>query len=148
MLQTHEKYLYSLKASYYSQGNRVGKLLANQLKAKQMKWSIPHLINPKSGEKVFLSKEIANSFRDYYQALYNLAEDPNTPQPSFPSIKDYLYSLALPTMDGDTLQQLNTPITTAEISKVIKCLPNNKSQGQRDYHLSTTKHFKKYYLHN
>lgn len=57
-------------------------MLATQLKEKMIKQKIPHLLNPKSKQKVNNPKEIADAFSDYYEQLYNLKNDSDTYQPN------------------------------------------------------------------
>lgn len=65
MLSDHEKQTQRLKAKYYSQVNKAGKLLANHLKAHHTKNSIAYLLKPGTNSKIFHPKDIANSFREY-----------------------------------------------------------------------------------
>lgn len=51
------------------------------------------MTNPKPGKVVSIPKEIADAFSDYYEALYNLKDDPETYQPSDKMISDFLASI-------------------------------------------------------
>lgn len=77
LIDNHEKYIKQMKLNYYSQGNKAGKLLANQLRQNK----INKLIHHRSSKAIYNPKEIADSFSDY-ESLYNLKEDQNTPQPT------------------------------------------------------------------
>lgn len=55
-------------------------------------------MNPKTNTMVKNPKEIADTFSDYYEALYNLKDDPTMPQPTDDIINDFLASVDLPTI--------------------------------------------------
>lgn len=90
---------------------------------------IPFLIRNSDNSTIFNPKEIANTFAEYYSSLYNLKEDPNTPQPSDDAIQTFLADLSLPSLSQSQLESLNSPITEPEIQKAIKTLPGGKSSG-------------------
>lgn len=117
------------KAHFYSQGNKAGKLLANQVKGKTVKQKILFIFHPTTGTKLFNLKEIAYAFRDYYNNLYNLKDDISTPQPSPEMIQEFLDSISMPKLDADQLKSLNKPISIDELQKTIMSLPINKSPG-------------------
>lgn len=89
--------------------------------------------NPKSGKIVSNPKEIADSFSDYYESLYNLKDDPATHQPSEDVISDFLASIRLPKLSQTDLTWLNSPFTIPEIDKLIRSMPHNKSPGPDGY---------------
>lgn len=113
------------RAHFYSQGNKAGKLLANQVKENKQK--IPFIYHPNTGIKRFNPKEIANAFRDYYNTLYNLKDDSSTPQPSPEVIQDLLESISFLKLVSDQLKSLNEPISIVEIQKTIMSLPKKQS---------------------
>lgn len=73
-ISKHDSQLRSIKAHSYR--FKAGKLLANQLEEKVVKQKIRYIKNPKSGQKVTNPKDVADAFSDYYEALYNLKNDP------------------------------------------------------------------------
>lgn len=75
---------------YYSQGNKASKLLASQLRQHQQKNKIPKLIHHNSNKVIINPQEIVDTFAQYYEALYNLKDDKNTPQPDTNKIKAFL----------------------------------------------------------
>lgn len=77
----YDKHIWSLKAHSYGNGNKVGKLLANQLKDKIIEQKMTYIQNPKTGRRVLNPKDI-DAFSDYYDSLYNLRNYFDTPQPS------------------------------------------------------------------
>lgn len=96
-------------------------------------------MHPTLHHKITNPQYIANQFADYYRALYNLSDDPNTPQPLGEDIKDFLLKLNLPTISEAHLLKLNTAFTTKEIEHIIASLPNGKSSGpDGDKHLQQT----------
>lgn len=133
LISRQQNRLCALKANSYRCGNKAGKLLANQLKDKITRQKIQHMHNPKSGKIVSNPKEIADSFSDYYESLYNLKDDPVTHQPSEDVISDFLASISLPKLSQTDLTWLNLPFTIPEIDKLIRSMPHNKSSGPDGY---------------
>lgn len=94
----HTGNAHKLRASFYTHGNKAGKLLVNQIKDKTFKQRIPHLYHPKLGSKLLNPKEIADAFSSYYGSLYNLKDDKETPQPTPELIEQFLHDISLPTL--------------------------------------------------
>lgn len=118
-----------LKATTYSTSNNAGKRLAERLKGRGSKTKILQLIHPHTKLPLTDPQDIANAFRDYYSDLYNLNQDPQTPQPSLDVINQFLQSIHLPTLTGNQLETLNAPFTEQEIKVSINSLPNGKAPG-------------------
>lgn len=142
LIADHDKYLKKLNLKYYSQGNKAGKLLASQLRQRQQKNKIPKLIHHNSNKVIINPQEIVDTFAQYYEALYNLKDDKNTPQPDTNKIKAFLENVNLPSIDPISLDQLNKPISNEEISKVINELPKNKAPGVKAYQENITQPLK------
>lgn len=70
-----------MKVNYYFQNNKAEKLLASQLRQRQIKNKIHKLAHHTSGKVVINPQEIADTFAQYYESLYNLKDENNTPQP-------------------------------------------------------------------
>lgn len=65
----------------------------------------------------------------YIIAISNIKDNVTTYQPTIAEIYEFLSHVNLPTLTPQCLTSLNTPFMAAEITKVIKNLPNNKSPG-------------------
>lgn len=111
LIEQQDKYFRALKLSHYSAGNKAGKFLANRLKARRVKNKIAYLLDPVTNSKIMNLQEIADSFARYYSSLYNLKDDPTTPQLTAHSIDGFLASDNLPLLTPIQLQGLNAPIT-------------------------------------
>ncbi|CAH2283948.1 zinc finger 721-like, partial [Pelobates cultripes] len=109
-------------------GSRASKLVAQRLRERQQQTQIAHIIK-KKGQKVHLPSDICREFAQYYSQLYNLTEDPNTPQPTEVGIRSYLNNIPLPTLSESQKQLLAAPITENEISECINSLPKGKAPG-------------------
>ncbi|XP_075139572.1 scavenger receptor cysteine-rich type 1 protein M130-like [Leptodactylus fuscus] len=118
-----------MKATYYSQSNKAGKLLASRLKAKHTKSRIPFLLSNTTSDKIYDPKGIANRFKDFYDELYNLANDTSHCIPTQDAIDTFLNSIKLPVLSPEQLETLNAPITPTELAMIFKTLPSHKSPG-------------------
>lgn len=114
---------------FYSTGNKVGKLLAQQIKGHRTKSHIPFIYHPITKEKRRNPQDIADPFSTYYTALYNLKNDPSLAQPNPSNIQTFLDSVHLPYLTTDQIKTLNVPFSGSEIVKAIDALANNKSPG-------------------
>lgn len=70
LLEDFEKATRKLKLSYYTCGNRAGKLLAQQLRGHRYKTHIQHIIQTQIKHQH--PQDIADAFSHYYSSLYNL----------------------------------------------------------------------------
>lgn len=77
-LHTAKKQLQKCRKHFYFHGDKNGKSLARDLKTKQSQSYIP-VIKTKRGDKTSLPGAIAETFRTYYEALYNLRTPHKTP---------------------------------------------------------------------
>lgn len=125
----HENHLKFLKASYYALQNKAGAWLARKVKAKHIKQRIAALAHPLNHNTLFIPKDIANIFADYYQSLYDLCNDVSTPQPSPAFMNAFLFKVKLPNLTEDQLdsKSISQIFTTQEICLAINKLPNHKS---------------------
>lgn len=114
-------------------GNKVGKLMALRIKGHRTKSKIPYLYHPHTIEKWLKPNEIANTFRAYYNDLYNIKEDKDTIQPSQDEILQFLAQVNLPSISPTQLSSLNTPLTVPEIVQAINNLPNSNSPGPNGF---------------
>ena len=55
----------------------------------------------------------------------------------------FLENCNLPKLNQEEIENLNRPITCMEIKTVIKNLPTNKSPGQEDSQVNSTKNLEK-----
>lgn len=78
----HDKCLLFLKFQYYAHKIKVGKFLANRLKAQCTNSKISHTDNPFTNNFMHNPQLIADAFADIYDSLYILKSDASTPQPS------------------------------------------------------------------
>lgn len=68
-LEDFEKASRRLKLSYYTSGNRSGKMLANKLRGHRYKTQIPFIIHPTTHTKQNHPQAIADAFSQYYGSL-------------------------------------------------------------------------------
>lgn len=122
LIEQYDKHLISLKLSHYSSGNQAGQFLAQKLRQHKSQAKIPYLIHPIDKSKIVKPKHIADSVAEYYYSLYNLKEDPFTPQPTDDVILTFLIGLNPPSLVQMQLTALNTPITKFKLEKAMKSL--------------------------
>lgn len=104
-----------LKATTYSTSNKAGKRLAQHIKGSRTKTKIHQLYHTHTNNPLSNPQDIANAFSDYYSDLYNLKQDPQTPQPSRDEINRFLQNVHLPTLTDKQLSSLNVPFSEWEI---------------------------------
>ncbi|CAH2251588.1 Hypothetical predicted protein, partial [Pelobates cultripes] len=61
-----------------------------------------------------------NVFAKYYESLYNLRNDKNTPQPQKPNITRFLDKINVPKLTPTQQTSLSAPITETEVLKAEK----------------------------
>ena len=135
-----EKYRF-LVHQFYEQGNKCSRLLANQIK-KQQETTHVHKITA-NGKEIEDTKTIAAEFHRFYTELYNIQTTPlrGEGRREKEEIEKYIKDSKLPTLPLRIIKKLEGPITTEEICKVIKNLPNGKSPGPDGL---TNVYYKKY----
>lgn len=109
LIQDWNHVLHRSKAQFYHVGNKVGSLLARQLKIQHLKMRIHRLADHTSHASVEHPQEIAYAFINYYSSLYNLAHDPSTPQPTPDIIASFLKHINLPSIDPAGQTQMSCP---------------------------------------
>lgn len=122
--QEVEKKARYLKQSYYEIGPKSAKLLARRLRKRQIDTAIYKIKNPTSHKVETKPEEIENIFRDYYQRLYS-QEGTVDKQ----SIRDFLYSLDLPSIGEMQNKTITKEITLEELNKAVGRLKANKTPG-------------------
>lgn len=68
LISQYDNHLRTLRSNHYCLGNKVGKLLVNQVKEKAFKQRIPYLY-PLTSEKLINPKYIADAFSAYFSKL-------------------------------------------------------------------------------
>lgn len=124
---------------HYSQGTNAGNFLAHYPKQRQIRSKLSSILALETQTIAFHPKHIANAFQKYYKNLYNLNQDPHTPQPTEPLITNFLNSF--PSVFEEIINDLNSPFTDAEIKAVTKSMPNNQSPGAAGF---TAEYYKTY----
>lgn len=127
-LSQYEQRLSKLKWRFYLQGDRPGRLLANRVRAYQARSKVSY-ISGSDGSRIYDPQHIAESFANYYKDLYNLKDDVATPTALASDVSSFLDKIALPKLTVDQLEQLNAPIESLELLKVINSSKLNKSPG-------------------
>lgn len=114
----------------YKFRDKCGRSLARTLHTKQPNSFIPH-IRDSSGKTVSSPSEMGQVFRDFYQSLYNIPAASSTDPPLTTAETQALYieQTALPTLDGETIEDLEAPISEDEVARAITSTPSGKSPG-------------------
>lgn len=87
-LQEVRRNIERLNQKFYVFGNRASRLLARKLRGRRAKEKVLQIYTSQ-GTKVTDPVAIANTFAVYYQQLYNLKDDLDTPQPTPEKINDF-----------------------------------------------------------
>lgn len=123
LLEDFDKASRKSKLTYYTSGNRAGKLLAKRIRGHRYRTHIQHIIHPKTQIKNQHPQAIADAFSHYYGSLYNLKNNSTIPQPTPEIIETFLQSINLPELTTEHLHTLNSPITEIEVNQIIHSLP-------------------------
>ena len=102
--------------------NKIDKPLTRFIKKKREKTQINRIRNEKK-EVTTDTAEIQRIMRDYYKQLYANKMD------NLEEMDRFLEMHKLPRLSQEEIENMNRPITSAEIETVIKNLPTNKSPG-------------------
>ncbi|CAH2301109.1 mothers against decapentaplegic homolog 1 [Pelobates cultripes] len=108
------------RGSFYTQGNKFGKLLARDLKNKHQRSFIAK-ITDKTGKQCNTTDDIATAFSTFYEDLYNL--DPPSKRPN--NLREYITSNLPHTIPNYTALTLDEPFSAAELSLAIRTLPKD-----------------------
>ena len=128
--------LIRLKQTYYDQGEKAGKLLAWRLKTQQNERIITEIVTA-NGDKTSDPQKINTLFETYYTQLYS-SECLVTNE----SYQDFFDQLTLPSLSEEAKADLDSPITTAEISEAIDQMKGGKAPGPDGLPIDIYKIFK------
>uniref|UniRef100_A0A8C5RAT6 Reverse transcriptase domain-containing protein n=1 Tax=Leptobrachium leishanense TaxID=445787 RepID=A0A8C5RAT6_9ANUR len=126
--QSHFSHLQRLKTRFYAYGNKPSRLLAQRLRTLVPKQRIDKLVSP-GKTAIYKPSEIAEEFASYYSSLYNLSDNDTMSHPTIADIDAYLLHLNLPALSHLQTEQLSSPFTIMEITKIISSLPHGKAPG-------------------
>lgn len=108
----------------YESGDKCGRILARAVKDLKMKTYIPH-IKTITDTKVSLPRQIANSFKEYYETLYSLPSVPRAQS----RMEAYVSSSQIPTLTPENIADLDSPITQEELTLALKSAKPDKAPG-------------------
>lgn len=137
ILTTHQaqSLLLKSKSTFYEHGEKTGKLLADQLKARRTKQIITN-IRTVGGEVTADTGLINSTFRDFYSNLYTS----QTGRDEL-AISTFLDPLPIPTVAPDLVEKLERPITQAEVALAISSMQSGKSAGPDGFPVEFFKKF-------
>lgn len=120
------KYILTQKL-FYELGNKSGKLLARALRSKKAS----HTIRDSSGASFASSRDIATQFIKYFSELYNLppANGQGVTPDRQSTLRGFLTHHCPSTISSEDSSNLVRPISTEEITEVLKQLKPGKSPG-------------------
>lgn len=121
-------YLKKVRLTWYSQDDKVGKVLAQHYKRRAAQSKIQYLLDSRC-HRLTNPKDIANCFGTFYSKLYNIHLSPTEPKPSQSSIHDFLSLLHLPSLTHMQLEALVQPFSHQELLAAIGALPLHKAPG-------------------
>jgi exonuclease III len=107
----------------YEHGEKIGKILAHQLRQQSVDQSILEIID-KHDKKLTDPLEINNRFMEYYSQLYTSESSRN--EVLFDS---FFSKFTLPSIDEQYASDLERPFSKAEILKAITTMQSGKSPG-------------------
>ncbi|KAI9999450.1 hypothetical protein NQD34_018194 [Periophthalmus magnuspinnatus] len=138
LLYTSEttKLLTQLRHKYYEHGERVGRLLASQIKEQQASRSI---IEVRTGLRQITTdpKEINDMFKQYYSKLYTSESKGDSKL-----VNNFFENLSIPQVSDDHRAMLEKSITLGEIKEAILKMQNSKAPGPDGYTVEFYKTFK------
>ena len=130
-----ERLLLQSYGSLYEHGDKAGRLLAHQLKAKKASNQIIQ-IRDESGMVVTDSTKINTSFSSFYQQLYK-SESPDDET----HMDAFFQKLDIPRVSPNDNQALDAPLTLSEIKEAISSMNSGKSPGPDGYPVEFYKRF-------
>lgn len=113
------------RRTFYEYGDKCSRTLANAIRTQRNKAYIPASSTP-TGSRIHDSKDMAESFRAFYEALYNLQ---SRPQDSPEAIETYLAAANLPTLNEEEVVMLSQPLTVDELTSALAGSPRGKAPG-------------------
>lgn len=111
-------------------------MLAGKIKEKNRSVYVPQ-IKGKKGQLIRTTKDIAQTFGEYYASLYNLTQTPTPLQ----AIEDYLSSVGLTRLPSPARCSLETPILMEELNTVLKTVKSGKALGPDGFSIRYYKEF-------
>lgn len=125
LLSTHQaEYLISKsRHSHYEHGEKARRALARQLRQRTANQTIL-AVNDEHGQKYTDNGEINSCFKKFYHSLYS-SDSPADPC----AIDDFFKPLNIPSINAELVNELESDITTAEITAAIKAMQSGKSPG-------------------
>lgn len=121
--QKAEYSLYKLKQKWYESGNKAGKLLASQFKAKRNAQHISAIRN-KEDKTITDPRKMNQVFTEFYKKLYS-----KEGQFDISSANIFFDSLNLPKLSKKNADDLERPITLKEVKRAIITSPIGKAGG-------------------
>lgn len=136
-----QRYLYMASFRHYLYANKCGKDLAKIARKELISKNISN-IKTIDNKQVFCTREIANTFKEYYNRLYNLHPGKQSKDTQALDINNYLDSVTTPTLSREQIESLSAPFSVKEIVDAINSSPNGKSPGPDGFSGSYYKKFK------
>lgn len=130
------KLLTKTRHKYYEQGEKISRVLAQQIK-KQAASRIITEIRSETGLITKDLKEINSTFKKFYIDLYT-SESQKDPT----IIEAFFKKIMTPTIKREYIEQLEQPITKQEIEQAINNMQNSKAPGPDGYTSEFYKAFK------
>lgn len=130
------KLLTKAKHKHYEQGEKPGKVLAQQIKEQAASRLITE-IRTNTGQTTRDLKEINDTFKSFYTKLYTSESREN------PTLLDTFFDkLDIPLIRPEDKEHLEKPITKEEIDQAINQMQNSKAPGPDGYTAEFYKAFK------
>lgn len=128
------KMLLKTRHSYYEFGERAHRLLAHQLRQSSASNIISEIKTQYGITRDYL--EINNAFKDYYISLYTSEQNCTLLE-----MERFFTDITLPKIDQATMESLDSPLSSEEISMAISALQTNKSPGPDGFSVEFYKAF-------
>ncbi|KAM9324469.1 serine/threonine-protein kinase WNK2 [Gastrophryne carolinensis] len=123
---------------FYEYSNKCGKALARALKAQRARNFISH-IRDRGGRDLYLTKDIARAFREFYENLYNLPSNHHAPETT--NIEQYIRESGLPRLGSEVVEALEGDIELGEFMGAIKNTKPGRAPGPDGFGLDYYKEF-------
>lgn len=122
------------RSNYYEQGDKAGRLLAHQLRQNVSSHQIPRIQT--SSDITIDPQKINDEFRDYYASLYTSETVSDTQD-----LDNFFATLEVPLLHPDMIEDLEKPVTAAELSVAITSMQGGKCPGPDGYPLEFYRKF-------
>ena len=127
--QETKNFIDRVERERYVWGNKPSKNLARMVRKKKTRNFIEKIRNG-DGDLVYATNKIAESFRSYYEKLYNVQQKIRDPAEKKDKIRKVLRQTNLPKIEEYEIERMEESITEQEISEVLKILPTGKARDQ------------------